>query len=101
MAPGKVNSKEGRAQLLKEEMRVKRDMLSTGVRKKMSLNNFDHLSRDLYDKVKRKSPRAGQSGDRNITPGPDFDTKDEPVGGSTVMTLSMIDKNDPGARNVS
>ena len=85
-------------------MRAKRDMQSTGVRKKMSLNNFDHLSRDLYDKAKRSSPRGGQSSTavNNITPAPDFDTKDELANGQTVMTLGMIDKkNDMSMRNGS
>ena len=81
LSPATENTRKGREQLLKEEMRAKRDMQSTGVRKKMSLNNFDHLSRDLYDKAnaKRNSPRGGQGGIsfNNFTPAPDFDTKDE------------------------
>lgn len=57
-APATAKTAKGREQLLREEMRVKREMQSTGIRKKMSISNFDHLSRDVYDGAKANSPRA-------------------------------------------
>lgn len=82
-------SKEGRSMLIKEEMRAKKEMQATGIRKKMSLNNFDNLPRDMFDRARRASPRAAanQGNSPNLVPAPDMATKD--LAESTMVTAGI------------
>ena len=58
----------------------------------MSINNFDHISREVYDGAKANSPRANQAKDIsfNIMAAPEMETRDD---GQTVLTAAMIGNN--------